>query len=154
MRSIFSKSLGTFWRFDVISLWHIPCYVVVCYEPTINSLSLWKSSPWSPELYALISDLYSGDLWSLICWCFRASLTERLPRLRVTVVGGGRVGKSALAVRLLTRRYIGEYQPTQGEEFTAQTAPIGSCHHDSAEASALMDLNTLPNALNLWKWNL
>ena len=32
-----------------------------------------------------------------------------MPRVKVTVVGGPRVGKSALAVRFLTRRFIGEY---------------------------------------------
>ena len=31
------------------------------------------------------------------------------PRVKVTVVGGSQVGKSALAVRFLTRRFIGEY---------------------------------------------
>ena len=38
----------------------------------------------------------------------------------MTVVGGARVGKSALAVRLLTRRYIGEYQPTHCEYLLTQ----------------------------------
>ena len=34
--------------------------------------------------------------------------------VRVVVVGGKGVGKSALAVRFLTKRYIGEYQDTKG----------------------------------------
>ena len=34
--------------------------------------------------------------------------------LRVVVVGGKGVGKSALAVRFLTKRFIGEYQESKG----------------------------------------
>ena len=34
--------------------------------------------------------------------------------LRVVVVGGEGVGKSALAVRFLTKRFIGEYQESKG----------------------------------------
>ena len=34
--------------------------------------------------------------------------------VRVVVVGGEGVGKSALAVRFLTKRYIGEYQQNKG----------------------------------------
>ena len=34
--------------------------------------------------------------------------------VRVVVVGGKGVGKSALTVRFLTKRYIGEYQSTTG----------------------------------------
>ena len=35
--------------------------------------------------------------------------------VRLIVVGGRQVGKSALAVRYLTRRYIGEYQSFSGK---------------------------------------
>ena len=35
--------------------------------------------------------------------------------MRVVVMGGKGVGKSALAVRFLTKRYIGEYQSTAGK---------------------------------------
>ena len=35
--------------------------------------------------------------------------------MRVVVVGRNGVGKSALAVRFLTKRYIGEYQSTAGK---------------------------------------
>ena len=35
--------------------------------------------------------------------------------VRLIVVGGRQVGKSALTVRYLTRRYIGEYQSFSGE---------------------------------------
>ena len=35
--------------------------------------------------------------------------------VRVVVVGEKGVGKSALAVRFLTKRYIGEYQDTTGK---------------------------------------
>ena len=37
--------------------------------------------------------------------------------VRVVVVGGEGVGKSALAVRFLTKRYIGEYQQNKGLYF-------------------------------------
>ena len=37
--------------------------------------------------------------------------------VRVVVVGGEGVGKSALAVRFLTKRYIGEYQQNKGWSF-------------------------------------
>ena len=36
--------------------------------------------------------------------------------VRVVVVGGTGVGKSALCVRYLTKRYIGEYEKTSGIE--------------------------------------
>lgn len=35
--------------------------------------------------------------------------------LRVAVLGGSQVGKSALTVRYLTKRYIGEYRSDTGE---------------------------------------
>ena len=35
--------------------------------------------------------------------------------VRVVVVGGKGVGKSALSVRFLTKRYIGEYQDAKGK---------------------------------------
>ena len=35
--------------------------------------------------------------------------------VRVVVMGGKEVGKSALAVRFLTKRYIGEYQDRKGK---------------------------------------
>ena len=37
--------------------------------------------------------------------------------VRVVVMGGEGVGKSALAVRFLTKRYIGEYQHNKGWSF-------------------------------------
>ncbi|XP_060517439.1 ras-related and estrogen-regulated growth inhibitor-like protein [Cylas formicarius] len=36
--------------------------------------------------------------------------TEELPKARIAVIGKSSVGKSALTVRYLTRRYIGEYR--------------------------------------------
>lgn len=35
--------------------------------------------------------------------------------LHITVMGGSQVGKSALAVRYLTKRFIGEYRSDSGE---------------------------------------
>ena len=45
------------------------------------------------------------------------------PCVRVTVAGSPGVGKSALAVRYLTRRYIGEYTNTKCE-YSGQTMYI------------------------------
>ncbi|KYB25136.1 hypothetical protein TcasGA2_TC031331 [Tribolium castaneum] len=39
-------------------------------------------------------------------------------RIRVVVLGSPRVGKSAVTVRYLTKRYIGEYSSTSGEFFS------------------------------------
>ena len=36
-------------------------------------------------------------------------------RVKLVVLGGKGVGKSALAVRFLTKRYIGEYQDCKGK---------------------------------------
>ena len=41
---------------------------------------------------------------------------EGIDCFRVVVVGGKGVGKSALAVRFLTKRYIGEYEDSKGTE--------------------------------------
>ncbi|XP_073942077.1 ras-related and estrogen-regulated growth inhibitor-like protein [Choristoneura fumiferana] len=46
-----------------------------------------------------------------------------LPRVRVAVLGSSRVGKSALIVRYLTRRYIGEYH-SNTDLLYRQTVPI------------------------------
>jgi polynucleotide 5'-kinase involved in rRNA processing len=40
--------------------------------------------------------------------------------VRLIVVGGRQVGKSALTVRYLTRRFIGEYQSFSGKKGTFQ----------------------------------
>ncbi|CAG4998006.1 unnamed protein product [Parnassius apollo] len=45
------------------------------------------------------------------------------PRVRVAVIGSSRVGKSALIVRYLTRRYIGEYH-SNTDLLYRQTVPI------------------------------
>ena len=44
-------------------------------------------------------------------------------KVRLLVVGGRGVGKTALTVRYLTRRYIGEYIPNTGrdEEYISET---------------------------------
>lgn len=46
-----------------------------------------------------------------------------LPRVRIAVIGSSRVGKSALIVRYLTRRYIGEYH-SNTDLLYRQTVPI------------------------------
>ncbi|KPI94650.1 PREDICTED: ras-related and estrogen-regulated growth inhibitor-like protein [Papilio xuthus] len=45
------------------------------------------------------------------------------PRVRIAVIGSSRVGKSALIVRYLTRRYIGEYH-SNTDLLYKQTVPI------------------------------
>lgn len=40
----------------------------------------------------------------------RSKSTSAMPDVRLAVTGGPRVGKSAISVRFLTRRFIGEYQ--------------------------------------------
>ncbi|CAK1602841.1 unnamed protein product [Parnassius mnemosyne] len=45
------------------------------------------------------------------------------PRVRIAVIGSSRVGKSALIVRYLTRRYIGEYH-SNTDLLYRQTVPI------------------------------
>ena len=45
--------------------------------------------------------------------------------VRVVVVGGTGVGKSALCVRYLTKRYIGEYEKSSGiEDITFIQSPV------------------------------
>uniref|UniRef100_A0A2A4IZL3 small monomeric GTPase n=1 Tax=Heliothis virescens TaxID=7102 RepID=A0A2A4IZL3_HELVI len=46
-----------------------------------------------------------------------------MQRVRIAVIGSSRVGKSALIVRYLTRRYIGEYH-SNTDLLYRQTVPI------------------------------
>nr|BAM19675.1 unknown unsecreted protein [Papilio xuthus] len=45
-------------------------------------------------------------------------------RIRVVVLGSARSGKSAVVVRYLTKRYIGEYSSTGGEYIISCTIPL------------------------------
>lgn len=45
----------------------------------------------------------------------RADERPNVGTLHITVMGSGQVGKSALAVRYLTKRFIGEYRRDSGE---------------------------------------
>lgn len=48
-----------------------------------------------------------------------------LPRVRISVLGNANVGKSALTVRYLTRRFIGEYR-SNTDLLYRQTVPLDS----------------------------
>ena len=42
---------------------------------------------------------------------------ERPKKIKVALIGGGRAGKSALVVQLVSNQFIEKYQPTIGERF-------------------------------------
>ncbi|XP_019638118.1 PREDICTED: ras-related and estrogen-regulated growth inhibitor-like [Branchiostoma belcheri] len=54
---------------------------------------------------------------------------RKLNRARVVVLGHPGCGKTALCVRFLTRRYIGEYEPNKESTYTTDTVVDGETIH-------------------------
>ena len=69
-------------------------------------------------------------------------MVQRLPRmkpldhaLRIAVLGDAQVGKSALAVRYLTKRFIGEYRSDKGKQWALKRCYIISIERNIATSS-------------------